>query len=127
MTDIALTFMAFPQEYYRKRGEEFLEELDKNIQNNLGNDEFTVHDLSASMGMSRTSLYMKLKNLVDLSPQDYIINTKLKLAKKLLIESDLSIKEVAFQSGFSNPKYFSTSFKKFYGMTPSGFLGSINK
>ncbi|SCX99568.1 His Kinase A (phospho-acceptor) domain-containing protein [Nonlabens sp. Hel1_33_55] len=106
---------------------EFLEELDKNIQNNLGNDEFTVHDLSASMGMSRTSLYMKLKNLVDLSPQDYIINTKLKLAKKLLIESDLSIKEVAFQSGFSNPKYFSTSFKKFYGMTPSGFLGSINK
>ena len=70
---------------------------------------------------------MKLKNLIDLSPQDFIIHTKLKHAKNLLIKGLLSIKEVAYSSGFSNPKYFSTSFKKFYGQTPSGFLDGLKK
>jgi AraC-like DNA-binding protein len=70
---------------------------------------------------------MKLKNLVDLSPQDFVIHTKLKHAKNLLIIGELSIKEVAYQSGFSNPKYFSTSFKKFYGTTPSAFIDSLKK
>lgn len=113
--------------FKNKKDQEFLEKLEGNIIQHLGDDAFSVHDLSGSMGMSRTSLYMKLKNLVDLSPQDFIIHTKLKVAKKLLIEGEMSIKEVAYQSGFSNPKYFSTSFKKFYNMTPSGFLDSLKK
>ncbi|KQC33353.1 hypothetical protein AAU57_08535 [Nonlabens sp. YIK11] len=111
--------------FKNEKDQEFLQNLEKNIIDHLDNDEFTVHDLAAKMGMSRTSLYMKLKNLVDLSPQDFIITTKLKLAKKLLIETDLSIKEVAFRCGFTSPKYFSTSFKKFYDMTPTGFLDSL--
>ncbi|MGJ8683646.1 MAG: ATP-binding protein [Nonlabens sp.] len=113
--------------FKNKQDQEFLEKLESNIVEHLGDESFSVHDLSGSMGMSRTSLYMKLKNLVDLSPQDFIIHTKLKVAKKLLIEGEMSIKEVAYQSGFSNPKYFSTSFKKFYNLTPSGFLDSLKK
>ena len=105
----------------------FLDNLEDKIIENIENNSFSVHDLSRSFGMSRTSLYMKLKNLVDLSPQDFIIQTKLKHAKKLLIKGGLSIKEVAYSSGFSNPKYFSTSFKKFYNKTPSGFLASLKK
>lgn len=111
--------------FRNKNDQEFLTNLEKTVLDNIENNTFSVHDLSRSFGMSRTSLYMKLKNLVDLSPQDFIIHTKLKHAKKLLIQGDLSIKEVAYNSGFSNPKYFSTSFKKFYGMTPSGFLESL--
>ncbi|WP_452224028.1 hybrid sensor histidine kinase/response regulator transcription factor [Lacinutrix chionoecetis] len=113
--------------FRNKNDQEFLQNLEKTIVENIESDSFSVHDLSNSVGMSRTSLYMKLKNLVDLSPQDFIIHTKLKLAKNLLIKGDLSIKEVAYQSGFSNPKYFSTSFKKFYRMTPSGFIESLKK
>lgn len=111
--------------FRNKNDQEFLENLEKEVVQNIEDNNYSVHDLSNSFGMSRTSLYMKLKNLIDLSPQDFIIHTKLKHAKKLLIESDYSIKEVAYKSGFSNPKYFSTSFKKFYGMTPSGFLDSL--
>ena len=70
---------------------------------------------------------MKLKNLVNLSPQDFIIHSKLKHAKNLLIKGELTIKEVAYSSGFSNPKYFSTSFKKFYKTTPSKFVESLKK
>jgi len=111
--------------YRNKNDREFLKKLEKIILDNLENDNFSVHDLANEMGMSRTSLYMKLKNLVDLSPQDFIIHTKLRLAKKLLIQGTMSIKEVAYSSGFSNPKYFSTVFKKFYKMSPRAFLESL--
>jgi len=77
--------------------------------------------------MSRTSLYMKLKSLIDLSPQDFIILTKLKYAKRLLVEGNDNIKEVAYASGFANPKYFSTSFKKQFGYTPSEFMTNLKK
>ncbi len=110
-----------------KNDQDFLSSLELKVLENIENELFSVHDLSGSFSMSRTSLYMKLKNLVDLSPQDFIIHTKLKHAKKLLIEGEYSIKEVAYRSGFSNPKYFSTSFKKFYDTTPSGFLESLKK
>lgn len=106
---------------------EFLDNLEKTVLDNIENNSFSVHDLSKSFGMSRTSLYMKLKNLVNLSPQDFIIHTKLKHAKSLLIQGDLSIKEVAYRSGFSNPKYFSTSFKKIYNITPSQYISSLKK
>ncbi|MBJ6368501.1 hybrid sensor histidine kinase/response regulator transcription factor [Snuella sedimenti] len=119
-TDNALLFR-------NKNDQEFLENLENTVIENIENESFSVHDLSGCFSMSRTSLYMKLKNLVDLSPQDFIIHTKLKFAKKLLIEGECSIKEVAYRSGFSNPKYFSTSFKKFYKMTPSGFLDSLKQ
>ncbi|WP_397447575.1 two-component regulator propeller domain-containing protein [Polaribacter sp. R77954] len=113
--------------FRNEQDKDFLDNLEQKIIENIENNSFSVHDLSRSFGMSRTSLYMKLKNLVDLSPQDFIIQTKLKHAKKLLIKGGLSIKEVAYSSGFSNPKYFSTSFKKFYNQTPSGFLASLKK
>ncbi|MFG6686058.1 two-component regulator propeller domain-containing protein [Mariniflexile sp. HNIBRBA6329] len=113
--------------FRNKNDQEFMQNLENTVIENIENESFSVHDLSSSFSMSRTSLYMKLKNLVDLSPQDFIIHTKLKYAKKLLIEGECSIKEVAYRSGFSNPKYFSTSFKKFYDMTPSGFLESLKK
>ena len=111
--------------YRNKQDQEFLNKLEKIILDNIENTDFSVHDLSEKMGMSRTSLYMKLKNLVDLSPQDFIIQAKLRLAKKLLIKGGMSIKEVAYSSGFSNPKYFSTVFKKFNDMSPRQFLESL--
>ncbi len=110
-----------------QKDQDFLQDLENKVLENIENNSFSVHDLSKSFGMSRTSLYMKLKNLVDLSPQDFIIHTKLKHAKNLLIKGQLSIKEVAYSSGFSNPKYFSTSFKKFYKQTPSGFLEGLKE
>lgn len=111
--------------FRNKNDQEFLERLENTVIQNIEDNSYSVHELSRSFGMSRTSLYMKLKNLVDLSPQDFIIHTKLKHAKNLLIEGNFNIKEIAYKSGFSNPKYFSTSFKKFYNTTPSSFLDSL--
>ncbi|ANW96650.1 hypothetical protein AXE80_10350 [Wenyingzhuangia fucanilytica] len=105
---------------------EFIEKLEEIITVNMKDGSFSVNNLCESVGYSRTSLYVKLKELIDMSPQDFIIHTKLKHAKELLVKGGMSIKEVAYHSGFSNPKYFSTSFKKYFDTTPSGFLQSLN-
>lgn len=106
---------------------EFLQNLENIILEKIKDESFSLQDICNMVGMSRTSLYMKLKNLIDLSPQDFIIHTKLKYAKRLLLEGNSNIKEIAYASGFSNPKYFSTSFKKAFGMSPSEFVKSIQQ
>jgi signal transduction histidine kinase/ligand-binding sensor domain-containing protein/DNA-binding response OmpR family regulator len=103
------------------RESEFIGGLEKFMLDNLANDSLSVQDLCRHIGMSRTSLYMKMKNLIDFSPQDFIIHTRLKEARRLLAETDETVKSIAYDCGFSNPKYFSTSFKKKYGMSPMAF------
>ncbi len=114
------------ENFRNKRDAEFLSRLEAYILEKIKEENLSVHDLCNFLGMSRTALYMKLKNLVDLSPQNFIIHTRLKYARKLLIEQNMTIKEVAYQSGFSNPKYFSTSFKKLFSESPSSFLKSLH-
>ncbi len=113
------------EKFRNKRDADFIGKLESFVIEQLKNERFSVHDLCKHVGMSRTSLYMKLKNLVDLSPQDFIIHIRLRYARKLLRERDIPIKSVAYQSGFTNPKYFSTAFKKNFGMSPSDYLKSL--
>lgn len=108
-----------------ERESEFIGGLEKFMLDNLANDSLSVQDLCRHIGMSRTSLYMKMKNLIDFSPQDFIIHTRLKEARRLLTETDETVKGIAYDCGFSNPKYFSTSFKKKYGMSPVAFRKSL--
>ncbi len=82
---------------------------------NIKNDDFTVHDLSAAQGITSNTLYMKLKSLVDLSPQDFMEFTRLNYARDLMEHTDMNVMEIAYKSGFSSPKIFYSSFKKFYG------------
>ena len=107
------------------REAEFIGGLEGFMLENIANDSLSVQDLCKHIGMSRTSLYMKMKNLIDFSPQDFIIHTRLKEARRLLTETDDTVKGVAYSCGFSNPKYFSTSFKKKYGMSPVAFRKSL--
>ncbi len=103
----------------------FLNEITKYIQDNISDTELSVHDLYEIFGMSRTPFYHKLKSLVDLSPSDYIRSIRLKRAKTLLKNRNNNISEVAYSVGFSNPKYFSTCFKKHFGQSPSAFVTEI--
>jgi len=86
-----------------------------------------VYDLYEISGMSRTPFYHKLKSLVDLSPSEYIRSIRLKKARTLLKNRNNNISEVAYSVGFSNPKYFSTSFKKYFGQSPSAFVTEIRE
>lgn len=111
----------------RDRESQFITDLEQFVLEEIAREDFSVQDLCKHLGMSRTSLYMKLKNLTDLSPQDFIIHTRLKYARQMLAEEGAQIQEVAYRCGFSNPKYFSTSFKKKFGQSPRGFRKSLEQ
>jgi|ERR1035437_3997730 AraC-like DNA-binding protein len=77
--------------------------------------------------MSKSSLTKKIKIKTGLTPTEFIRNVKFNFAFRLFKETDLSIKEVAYSSGFNDPKYFTRCFKRVYGMSPKEYKSSFNK
>ncbi|GAA4307843.1 response regulator [Pontixanthobacter gangjinensis] len=98
-----------------KKDEKFIVALNDLIIQNIKNENFTVHNLSAAVGMSSNTLFMKLKSIVNLSPQDFMEFTRLNYARDLMEHTDMNVMEIAYKSGFSSPKLFYSSFKKFFG------------
>lgn len=106
-------------DYASQMDKEFLDKTMQIIQENLSDCEYSVNELCKSLCMSRTSVYNKIKTLTGLGPNDYIRIVRLNKAKELLNGHRYSIAEVSTMVGFSDPKYFSTCFKKKFGISPS--------
>lgn len=104
-----------------KLDEQFLVKIIHLIEDDLDSDTLDVTKLSREVAMSRSVLYRKLKALTGNSIQDFVRIVKLRKAARLLLESDNAIADIAFQSGFSNSKHFSTAFKRQFGKTPSEY------
>ena len=101
-----------------------LELLDKTrkiyrLLNRQESDKVDFNDFCRMLGMSRTSVYNKIKTLTGQGPNDFIRIVRLNKAKELLKLRKYSIGEVSTMVGFSDPKYFSTCFKKQFGVSPS--------
>ncbi len=106
---------------YLNKNEQFIQTLTAFMEKNMGNMDISVDDLMTTMGMSRSSLTRKMHELFNLSPKDFLQAARIKHACSLLKQTDLSVKEIAYSCGFSNPHYFATSFKATTGLTPSEF------
>lgn len=100
---------------------ELLTELTRHIEENFSNPELDVDFLASKMDMSRSSLYGKIRSLVDVTPNDLIRITRLKNAAKLLAEGKYRINEVCYMVGFNSPSYFAKCFLKQFGVSPSDF------
>ncbi|MDE7154002.1 MAG: response regulator [Muribaculaceae bacterium] len=87
---------------------------------NMSNPEFDIEQLCREMAMSRTLFFGRLKSLTGKAPQDFIRILKLERAAELL-KQKMPVAEVAVMTGFANSKYFSTVFKKHFGISPSKF------
>jgi len=99
--------------------ENFLSEVVQIITKNLTNKAFSIDFLSDKIGLSRSNLFRKLKGLTNMSPSDLVLKIKLNYASELLkTNKAIRISDVAYESGFNDPKYFSTLFKKTFGKTP---------
>ena len=101
--------------------QEFLTKATETVKKNLGKD-FNVDDLCLEMGMSRSSLYNKIKALTDHSPSDFVRQIRMTEASILLKSKKYTVAEVSDMLGYSDPKYFTDIFKKHYGMTPSAYM-----
>jgi signal transduction histidine kinase/DNA-binding response OmpR family regulator len=104
-----------------KLDRKFVSEFTSLVESNLSNDEFSVEDISKQLGISRVQLYRKVKALLNINVNDYILNTRLQKAKYFLQHEESTISEVAYKVGFSSPAYFSTVFKSKFGVTPKAF------
>lgn len=96
----------------------FIKRAQAIVEQNIENDTFSVNEFCKSMSMSSSTLYRKLKALTDLSPNEFIVDVRIKKACELLKAGGYQISEIAFMVGFSDPKYFSLVFKKHKGMSP---------
>jgi DNA-binding response OmpR family regulator len=97
----------------------FLEKCYRIIDTHLDDEAFGVIGLSMEMGMSRTSIFSKVKALTGQSPQGFLTNYRLNKAMELLKTRDFNISEVAYKVGFATLTGFSRSFKNKFGIPPS--------
>ena len=99
----------------------FLKKSTRLIYDKLSDSNFGVEELSDAVGLSRVHLYRKIKQLTGLSASEFIRSVKLKKAATLLMESKLSIAEIADQTGFSSPSYFTKCFKEQFKVSPKEY------
>lgn len=99
--------------------DQFIAKLMTVMDRYIPQSELTVDDLAREMAMSHSAFYDKVNKLLGMPPASLIRSCRLKRAKEMLEQGDCSIAEVAMKCGFSDAKYFSTAFKKYYGISPS--------
>jgi signal transduction histidine kinase/CheY-like chemotaxis protein/AraC-like DNA-binding protein len=88
------------------------------VESHLSDYNFSVEQLCKEVGMSHSQLLRKLTALTGLSPVKFIRQVRLSNAKTLLQNSDLTVSDVAYATGFNDPSYFTRVFKKEFGVTP---------
>jgi len=99
--------------------DDFLQKLTNFILENISNEQLTVDNLVKSSGMNRSSMSKKLKAMTNKTSVQFIKTIRLEKAKSLLLKKGKNVSEVAFEVGFKDPNYFSSSFKDHFGFPPS--------
>ena len=91
----------------------------KFVEENIANSEASVSEMAQAAAVSRSGLQRKLKQTMGITPLDLLREARIKHACQLLKESDKSVSEVAYACGFTDPKYFSRTFKQSTGKAPT--------
>lgn len=99
---------------------DFVDKATQLISEHLSDTDYSIDSLCREMAMSRTLFYVKLKSFTGKSPQDFIRIIRLERAAQML-RNGRSVSDAATLAGFENAKYFSTVFKKYFGVSPSKY------
>lgn len=101
---------------------EFKSKVETFMKANISNPDLSVSAFAKEMGVSRSVLYLQMKNIYGSTPNTYIQDLRIEMASRLLRQDrNLNISEIAYQCGFSDPKYFSRCLKKAKGCTPTEY------
>ncbi len=104
--------------------QQFLQRVMRIVEDHIADTSFGIDAFTREVGMSRAQLFRKLKALTDYTPGDFIRIIRLKRAADLLSRGAGNIAEVAFQTGFHDPSYFTKCFQKHFKQTPSEYLAT---
>ena len=102
----------------------FIAKMNKLVDDNINNSDFAIIDITKELGVSRTLLHIKMKSLFDMSMGDYIRKKRLDKACQMLRQGH-NVSETAYATGFSDPNWFSKTFKKHLGLTPSEYINKL--
>ncbi len=99
--------------------DEFILAIREAVLNNIDDENYGIPEVCRDLAMSRSQLHRKLKALTDRSTSHFIRSIRLQKAKELLLTTQMNVSEVAYEVGFRNPRYFSTTFSEEYGVAPN--------
>lgn len=102
--------------------EQLLERIMKSINTHLSDSDYGVDTMCEEVGISRAHLHRKMKELTGIPVSEFIRNIRLEQAARLLKEQKLNITQVAYTVGFSSHGYFSTVFRKHFGVSPREYV-----
>ena len=109
------------REYSNQLDRDFMEKVLAVMEKSFADPLFQVDDLCREVAMSRTAFYNKLKAVTGKAPNDFIRIFRLERAAELLSSGELTVTEAADRVGFSDPKYFSSCFRRHFGVSPSKY------
>ena len=101
--------------------EQFMQKVMEFMEEQMDNAELTIDEFAEKLMLSRTIFYRKLKSIIGLTPVDFIREIRIKRAVQLIDSGEYNFSQVAYMTGFNDPKYFSKCFKKVIGITPSEY------
>lgn len=78
-------------------------------------------DVAKHLGVTRARLFEMFKRGTGMTPNDFLLQARIKKARELLLASDRTVTDIAFETGFSSSQYFSTVFRKYTGQAPVAF------
>lgn len=107
---------------FEKKDVELLKKVRMIIEENLDNPDFNIDSIAQSVGLSRSSFFKKLKNLLGVAPVDFIKEIRLNKAEQLIKTTELSISEIAYAVGFRDAGYFSKCFRSKYNQSPRDYM-----
>ena len=106
--------------------EEFLSRVLECVYSHLDDDTYDRNALAADMGASSSTIYNKLRSITGLNVSGFIRDVRMKEAHRLAqADPTLRVSDLAYKVGFRDPRYFSTCFKKQFGVQPKEFMESL--
>ncbi|MDE7160620.1 MAG: substrate-binding domain-containing protein [Muribaculaceae bacterium] len=106
---------------------EFYRAFLKEAKARISDSSASLEEIASRLGLGPAQMSRKLKALTGLTASEILRNLRLKMARELLLTTDRSISEIAYESGFSSPAYLSKCFRDCYGTSPSELRNSIRK
>ena len=105
----------------------FINKFRKVIEDNLIDSSLNVDEIGKSLGLSRVQLYRKIKSLTNYAPNELVRIIRLKAAEQLFINTEKTISEVAYDTGFTSPSYFTKCFKEYFNESPTEYIHRLKK
>lgn len=104
-----------------KEDERFRRKLERIVNARMRNPNLNIDVIASQFGMGRTNFYRKVRELMGMSPNDYLRKCRMERASELLQTTELNVGEVCAQVGIPDAQYFSRVFKAYYGVSPSSY------